>query len=62
MTNPIDILNELEQIRAETLSRLEALTQEQLDWKPLSENEERTPGHWEKFSCILRLTNIICGT
>jgi hypothetical protein len=39
MTNPIDILNELEQIRAETLSRLEALTQEQLDWKPRSENQ-----------------------
>ncbi len=37
MTDPLDILNQLDQIRAGTLKRLEPLTQEQLDWKPPSE-------------------------
>ena len=37
MTNPLDILNQLDQIRIETLKRLEPLTQEQLDWKPPTE-------------------------
>src|SRR5262245_43846281 len=39
MTNPTDILNGLDHIRAETLKRLEPLTQEQLDWKPPSESD-----------------------
>jgi hypothetical protein len=34
MNTPQDVLDRLEQIRAETLKRLEPLTQEQLDWRP----------------------------
>ena len=39
MKDPLDILNQLDQIRAETLKRLEPLTQEQLDWKPPAEGD-----------------------
>jgi DinB family protein len=39
MTGPLDILAQLDQIRAETLKRLEPLTQEQLDWKPPSNRD-----------------------
>ncbi len=41
MTDPLDILNALDHIRAETLRRLDGLTQEQLDWRPpAAEGEE----------------------
>ena len=35
MKDPQMVLRQLEQVRAETLRRLESLTQEQLDWRPL---------------------------
>lgn len=38
MKTPQDVLDRLEQIRAETLQRFEPLTQEQLDWRP-ADNE-----------------------
>jgi hypothetical protein len=34
MNEPLEILNRMDGVRAETLKRLEALTQTQLDWKP----------------------------
>jgi hypothetical protein len=34
MKTPQDVLNQLEQIRTETLNRFEPLTQEQLNWRP----------------------------
>jgi len=40
MTIPMEILNELDGIRLETLKRLESLTQEQLDWRPPSDPGE----------------------
>jgi len=34
MSAPLDLLGSLDHIRAETLQRLDRLTQEQLDWRP----------------------------
>ena len=34
MVDPQKVLEHLDQVRAETLRRLESLTQEQLDWRP----------------------------
>ena len=42
MTDSLEILNKLDHIRAETLKRLEPLTQEQLDWRPPSKSDEET--------------------
>jgi hypothetical protein len=40
MTAPAAILERLDAIRADTLGRLEGLTQQQLDWHPLGEGGE----------------------
>jgi hypothetical protein len=40
MKDPQMVLRQLEQVRAETLGRLDALTQEQLDWRPPQVGEE----------------------
>lgn len=53
MTDPLDILNKLDQIRAETLRRLEPLTQEQLDWKP--PQEEAGEQAWSLGEIFLHL-------
>jgi hypothetical protein len=40
MAEPRAVLRRLEEIRAESLQRLAGLTQEQLDWRPVSAEEE----------------------
>lgn len=40
MNDPLEILNHLDRVRADTLSRLSDLTQAQLDWKPSAGNSE----------------------
>lgn len=52
MTDPMDILNQLDEIRAGTLKRLEPLTQEQLDWKPPSGEDEEA---WSLGEIFLHL-------
>jgi hypothetical protein len=37
--NALEILNQLDEIRAGTLNRLEPLSQEQLDWRPPAEGD-----------------------
>jgi hypothetical protein len=41
MPNPQEVLAELEAVRRETLQRLEGLTQEQLDWRPPVDEDQR---------------------
>jgi hypothetical protein len=41
MTEPAEILAQLEVIRAETLRRLDGLSQEQLDWLPIPPEQKR---------------------
>lgn len=40
MNDPLEILNQLDSVRTETLKRFENLTQAQLDWKPLQGDGE----------------------
>jgi hypothetical protein len=52
MKNPQMILRQLEKVRAETLQRLEALTQEQLDWHPPRAQDE---GAWSLGEIFMHL-------
>ena len=40
MKDPLEILNQLDHVRGETLKRLDGLTQEQLDWRPSTREGE----------------------
>ncbi len=49
MSDPLETLNTLDRIRAETLRRLEPLTQAQLDWPPSAQAGERAWSLGEAF-------------
>ncbi len=49
MTGALEILNQLDRIRAETLKRLDGLSQEQLDWRPAAKEGEEAWSPGEVF-------------
>ena len=52
MNDPLEILNHMDGIRAETLKRLAHLTQDQLDWKPPAGSGEE---HWSLGEVFMHL-------
>jgi hypothetical protein len=55
MTNPAAILAELDSIRAETLQRLEGLSQEQLDWLPPVNPSDASEASWSLGEVFMHL-------
>lgn len=49
MSDPLDLLDRLDRIRAESLARFETLTQEQLDWRPPLQEAEQAWSLGEVF-------------
>jgi hypothetical protein len=52
MMDPQTVLGRLDQVRAETLRRLESLTQEQLDWRP---PQAEGKGEWSLGEVFMHL-------
>jgi hypothetical protein len=49
MTDALELLNKLDSIRAETLKRLDGLSQDQLDWRPSTKEGEEAWSLGEVF-------------